>query len=48
MNAVEAAIGLVTLASQMPTLARHVPVLTGVARRIEAAIQHRPPLPLRP
>ncbi|CAG7611901.1 IclR family transcriptional regulator [Leucobacter soli] len=48
VNAVEAAIGLVTLASQMPTLARHVPVLTGVARRIEAAIQHRPPLPLRP
>lgn len=41
INAVEAAIGIVTLVSQMPQLTRHLPVLTGVARRVEHAIQHR-------
>lgn len=38
-----AAIGLVTLASQVSTLTRHLPVLQGVARRIETAIHHRTP-----
>lgn len=38
---VEAAIGIVALVSQMPTLTQHVPVLQGVARRIDAAVQHR-------
>jgi len=38
----DAAIGIVALASQLPLLTRHVPVLQGVSRRIEAAFQHRP------
>lgn len=45
-NAVGAAIGLVTLASQLPTVTQHLPALTGIARRIAAAIQHRPSLRL--
>jgi DNA-binding IclR family transcriptional regulator len=39
---VEAAIGIVALSSQLPTIARHLPVLQGVAHRIAAAIQRRP------
>lgn len=40
-GAVEAAIGIVALSTEMPTLTRHLPVLKGVARRIESNIQHR-------
>ena len=36
-----AAIGLVMLSAKMPTLQRHVPVLQGVASRIELAINQR-------
>lgn len=39
----EAAIGLVAHASQLPVIARHLPVMQGIARRIEATIQHRSP-----
>lgn len=38
---VAAAIGLVALAAQIPTLTRHLPVLQGVARRIEVAVHPR-------
>lgn len=38
----QAAIGIVALASQQSTLVRHLPVLQGVARRIEGTFQHRP------
>lgn len=39
---VEASIGLVLLATQSSTLTRHLPVLQGVATRIEAAIARYP------
>jgi DNA-binding IclR family transcriptional regulator len=38
-----AALGLVMLSTEAPHLTRHVPVLQGVARRIDAAIA-RPPI----
>jgi DNA-binding IclR family transcriptional regulator len=44
-RAAGAAIGLVAFASQFPTLTRHLPALQGIARRIEAASQHRPAPP---
>lgn len=37
----EAAIGIVTLAQHAPTLTQHLPVLRGVARRIEHTAMHR-------
>lgn len=37
----EAAIGIVALAQQAPTLTRHLPALRGVARRIETTALHR-------
>ncbi|MEF9412250.1 IclR family transcriptional regulator [Rhodococcus sp. IITD102] len=41
-DATEAAIGLVLLATQSTNLTRHLPVLTGTATRIEAAIARYP------
>lgn len=41
-NTAEAAIGLVCLASQMPSLTQHLPALRGIARRIEDTFQRRP------
>lgn len=38
-----AAIGIVSLASQLPTITQHLPVLQGVSRRIEGEIQRRSP-----
>lgn len=39
-----ASIGIVALASHLPTLTQHLPVLQGVARRIEGAILQRLPV----
>lgn len=39
---VEAAIGIVALSAQLPTITRHLPVLQGIAHRIADAIQRRP------
>lgn len=39
----DSAIGIVTLATQLPTITRHLPVLRGVAHRIGDAIHRRSP-----
>ncbi len=41
---VSAAIGIVALSSQLSTLPSHLPVLQGIARRIDAAIRYHTPI----